>query len=86
MLAGSCSRTPSLLTKTVCPHTPRHSTATHLLRTGLDQVRRILRRTIEFGFFDRDDSGIPLYSPDDRWLVLEEARGGMVLLLEPGSY
>ena len=47
-----------------------------------DKVRRILRKAIEFGFFDRDqtDSAIPLYSVDGRRLVLEEARDGMVLL------
>ena len=47
-----------------------------------DKVRRILRKTIEFGFFDRDqtDSSIPLYSLDGRDLALEEAREGMVLL------
>lgn len=47
-----------------------------------DKVRRILRKAIEFGFFDRDqtDTSIPLYSQADRRLVLEEARGGMVLL------
>ncbi len=47
-----------------------------------DKVRRILRKTIEFGFFDRGqaDPNIPLYSEDGRRLVLEEAREGMVLL------
>jgi beta-glucosidase len=47
-----------------------------------DKVRRILRKTIEFGFFDRDqaDPSIPLYSQEARVLVLEEAREGMVLL------
>lgn len=47
-----------------------------------DKVRRILRKTLEFGFFDRDqtDPSIPLYSQDARALALEEAREGTVLL------
>lgn len=47
-----------------------------------DKVRRILRKAIEFGFFDREqlDTSIPLFSEDGRKLVLEEARDGMVLL------
>jgi beta-glucosidase len=47
-----------------------------------DKIRRFLRKTIEFGFFDREqtDTNIPLYSQDGRQLVLEEARDGMVLL------
>lgn len=47
-----------------------------------DKVRRILRKAIEFGFFDRDqtDTSLPLYSEDGRRLVLEEARDGIVLL------
>lgn len=47
-----------------------------------DKVRRILRKAIEFGFFDRDqmDTSIPLYSQEGRALALEEARGSMVLL------
>jgi beta-glucosidase len=47
-----------------------------------DKVRRILRKAIEFGFFDRDqtDPAIPLYSQKGRELALEEARSGMVLL------
>jgi beta-glucosidase len=47
-----------------------------------DKVRRLLRKTIEFGFFDREqtDTNIPLYSQEGRQLVLEEARDGMVLL------
>jgi beta-glucosidase len=47
-----------------------------------DKVRRLLRKTIEFGFFDREqtDLGIPLYNQAGRKLALEEARAGMVLL------
>jgi len=47
-----------------------------------DKVRRILRKTIEFGFFDRDqtDPSIPLYRQEAGALALEEAREGMVLL------
>jgi len=47
-----------------------------------DKVRRILRKAIEFGFFDRDqtDMTIPLYSQRGREIALEEARSGMVLL------
>jgi beta-glucosidase len=52
-----------------------------------DKVRRILRKAIEFGFFDRQqtDSSIPLYSQEGRQVALEEARGGMVLLKNAGS-
>ena len=47
-----------------------------------DKVRRILRKAIEFGFFDRDqtDTGIPLYSQGGRKLTLQAAREGIVLL------
>lgn len=47
-----------------------------------DKVRRILRKAIEFGFYDREqtDSSIPLYSQEGREIALEEARSGMVLL------
>ena len=47
-----------------------------------DKVRRILRKAIEFGFFDRDQTehGFPLYSIEGRTLALEESRSGMVLL------
>src|SRR5215469_5681833 len=47
-----------------------------------DKVRRILRKAIEFGFYDHDqtDTNIPLYSQEGREIVLEEARSGMVLL------
>lgn len=47
-----------------------------------DKVRRILRKAIEFGFFDRaqTETSIPLYSQEGRQVALEEARSGMVLL------
>jgi beta-glucosidase len=47
-----------------------------------DKVRRILRKAIQFGFFDRSqtDSDVPLYSQEGREVALEEARSGMVLL------
>jgi beta-glucosidase len=47
-----------------------------------DKVRRILRKAVEFGFYDRDqaDRTIPLYSQDGIDIALEEARAGMVLL------
>jgi beta-glucosidase len=51
-----------------------------------DKVRRILRKTIEFGFFDRaqTDARIPLYSQEGRQVALEEARSGIVLLKNEG--
>jgi beta-glucosidase len=47
-----------------------------------DKVRRILRKAIEFGFFDRGqtDTAIPLYNQKGREVALEAARSGMVLL------
>src|ERR1700756_3058042 len=47
-----------------------------------DKVRRILRKAVKFGFFDRQqaDTSIPFYSQEGRQVALEEARGGMVLL------
>jgi len=52
-----------------------------------DKVRRILRKAIEFGFFDQaqTDSDIPLYSQEGREVALEEARSGMVLLKNSGN-
>jgi beta-glucosidase len=52
-----------------------------------DKVRRILRKAIEFGFFDRQqtDTSIPFYSQEGRQVALEEARGGMVLLKNTGN-
>src|SRR3984893_8635167 len=47
-----------------------------------DKVRRILRKAIQFGFYDREqtDATIPLYSQQGSQLALEEASSGMVLL------
>ena len=52
-----------------------------------DKVRRILRKAIEFGFFDRDqtDASIPLFDQVGREVALEAARSGMVLLKNSGS-
>jgi beta-glucosidase len=52
-----------------------------------DKVRRILRKAIEFGFFDRPqtDIDIPSYSQEGRQVALEEARGSMVLLKNAGN-
>jgi beta-glucosidase len=53
-----------------------------------DKVRRILRKSIEFGFFDRAqmDQSIPAYSEEGRKLALEEAEAGMVLLKNTGNF
>lgn len=53
-----------------------------------DKVRRILRKAIKFGFFDRPqmDSDIPLLSQEARQVALEEAREGMVLLKNAGNF
>jgi beta-glucosidase len=47
-----------------------------------DKVRRILRKAIEYGFFDRPqtDTSIPVYSQEGREVALKTAREGMVLL------
>lgn len=47
-----------------------------------DKVRRILRKAIEFGFLDHEqtDARIPAYSQGGREIALEEARSGIVLL------
>jgi beta-glucosidase len=57
------------------------------LATIDDKVRRILRKAIEFGFFDREQTepNVPLYSQEGRRVALEEARGGMVLLKNEGA-
>jgi beta-glucosidase len=47
-----------------------------------DKVRRILRKAIQFGFLDHEqtDKSIPLDNPRSREVAREEAREGMVLL------
>ena len=52
-----------------------------------DKVRRILRKAIEFGFFDQPqtDIDIPSYSQEGRQVALEAARGSMVLLKNSGN-
>jgi beta-glucosidase len=52
-----------------------------------DKVRRILRKAIEFGFFDRPqtDTDVPSYSQEGRQVALEEARSSMVLLKNAGN-
>jgi beta-glucosidase len=52
-----------------------------------DKVRRILRKAIQFGFFDRDqkDPNIPLDDPRSAQVAREEARGSMVLLKNEGN-
>ena len=47
-----------------------------------DKVRRILRKAIQFGYYDREqtDASVPGYSQEGREVALEEARNGMVLL------
>ncbi|HXW90110.1 MAG TPA: glycoside hydrolase family 3 C-terminal domain-containing protein [Terriglobales bacterium] len=52
-----------------------------------DKVRRILRKAIEFGFFDQaqTETSVPLYSQEGRQVALEEARSGMVLLKNAGD-
>ena len=52
-----------------------------------DKVRRILRKAIEFGFFDKPqtDTDIPSYSQEGRQVALEMARGGVVLLKNSGN-
>ena len=52
-----------------------------------DKVRRILRKAIEFGFFDQTqtDIGIPQLDQEGRQVVLQEAREGMVLLKNAGG-
>ncbi len=57
------------------------------LATIDDKVRRILRKAIQFGWLDRDQTDLswPLYSPESRKVALEGARAGMVLLKNQGD-
>ncbi len=57
------------------------------LATIDDKVRRILRKAIQFGWLDREQTDLTsaLYSPDARQVALESARGGMVLLKNQGD-
>jgi len=47
-----------------------------------DKIRRILRKAIQFGWLDRDQTelSIPLLNPEGKRVALEAARSGMVLL------
>jgi beta-glucosidase len=51
-----------------------------------EKVRRILRTTIAFGFFDREqtDKSIPLDNPAAHAVALDAARGSIVLLKNDG--
>ncbi len=57
------------------------------LATIDDKVRRILRKAIQFGFFDRDqlDPAIPVLDQQSRDVALDAARAGMVLLKNDGN-
>src|SRR5581483_9605983 len=52
-----------------------------------DKVRRILRKAIQFGFLDREqtDLSIPRYNQQARQLALEAAQDSMVLLKNEGD-
>jgi beta-glucosidase len=52
-----------------------------------DKVRRILRKAIQFGWLDHNqtDLSIPLLNPEGRQVALEAARSGMVLLKNEGN-
>ena len=52
-----------------------------------DKVKRILRKSLEFGFFDRaqTDTNIPSYSQDGRQVAHDAATGSMVLLKNSGN-
>lgn len=52
-----------------------------------DKVRRILRKAIEFGWLDREqtDKTVPLDNPETHKVALEGALGSMVLLKNEGN-
>jgi beta-glucosidase len=52
-----------------------------------DKVRRILRKAVQFGWLDRDqtDASWPLFAAEGRKLALEAARASMVLLKNQGD-
>jgi len=57
------------------------------LATIDDKVRRILRKAIQLGWLDREQTDLswPLYSAESRKVALEGARAGMVLLQNQGD-
>jgi len=57
------------------------------LATIDDKVRRILRKAIQLGWLDREQTDLswPLYSAESRRVALEGARAGMVLLQNQGD-
>jgi beta-glucosidase len=57
------------------------------LATIDDKVRRILRKAIQLGWLDREQTDLswPLYSPESRKVALDGARAGMVLLKNQGD-
>jgi beta-glucosidase len=52
-----------------------------------DKIRRILRKAIQFGFLDHDqtDRSVSLYNLEGRQVALEAARSSMVLLKNDGN-
>lgn len=78
---------PSAVYMTPASLLPAIQKGTVTVATIDDKVRRILRKAIQFGFFDRDqtDPNIPLYDQSGREIVREEAREGTVLLKNEGN-
>ena len=52
-----------------------------------DHVRRILRKAVQFGWLDHEqtDTSVPLYNLEGRAVTLEAARSSMVLLKNQGN-